>query len=73
MVPEGRTAYILRTGSGRMAGRDVYGVIRCVPLIVALGVQTQLPRWPVMMPRANAGAGEGCYLSPLKFVCIKVG
>ena len=72
-VPEGLPSYILRTGSGRTDGRDVYGVIRYVPLIVVFGVGTQLPRRPVMTRRPNAGAGGGCYLSPSKFVCVKVG
>jgi len=72
-VPEGVPSYILRTGPGRTDGRDIYGVIRCVPLIVVFGVGTQLPRRPVMTRRPNAGAGGGCYLFPSKFVCAKVG
>jgi len=39
----GHPSYILRTGSGRMDGRDIYGVIRSLPLIVVFGVGTQLP------------------------------
>jgi len=72
-VPEGLPSYILRTGSGRTGGRDVYGVIGCIPLIVVFGVGTQLPRQPVMTRRPNAGAGGGCSLFPSKFVCAKVG
>jgi len=72
-VPEGLPSYILRTGSGRTDGRDVYGVIRCVPLMVVFGVGTQRLRRPVMTHRPNAGAGGGCYLFPSKFVCTKVG
>jgi len=72
-VPEGLPLYILRRRSGRTDGRDVYGVIRCVPLIVVLGVGIQLPRRPVMTRRPNAGPGGGCYLFPSKFVPVKVG
>ena len=72
-VPGGLPSYILRTGSGRTDGRDVLGVITCVPLMVVFGVGTQLPRRPVMTRRPNAGAGGGCYLFPSKFVCAKVG
>jgi len=71
-VPKGLPSYILRTGSGRTDGRDVYGVIRCAPLIVVFGVGTQLPRQPVMTHRPNAGAGGGCYLFPSKFTRVKV-
>jgi len=56
-----------------MDGRDVYGVIRCVLLIVVFSVGTQLPRRPVMTRRPNAGAGGGCNLFPSKLVCVKVG
>ena len=56
-----------------MAGRDVYGVIRCVPLRVTFGGGTQLPMRPVIRPRPNAGAGGGCNLFPSKFVSVKVG
>jgi len=56
-----------------MDGRDVSGVIRCVPLILVFGVGMQQPRRPVMTRRPNAGAGGGCYLFPSKFVCVKVG
>ena len=72
-VPPGPSPYTLRTGSGRADGRDVYGVIRCVQLIVVFGVGTQLARQSVMTQRPNAGAEGGCYLFPLKFVCVKVG
>jgi len=72
-VPEGLPAYILRTGSGRTDGRDLYGVIRCVALMVVFGVGTQLPRRPVMTGCPNAGAAVGCYLFPSKFVSFKVG
>jgi len=72
-VPEGLPTYTLGTGSGRMDSRDVYGVIGCVPLRVGLGVGTQLRRRPGMTRRATAGAGGGCYLSPAKFVRVKVG
>jgi len=51
----------------------VYGVIRCVSLIVVVGVGTQLPRRPVMTRRPNPVAGGGCYLFPSKLVCVKVG
>jgi len=44
-------SYILRKGSGRTDGREVYCVIRCVPIIMVLGVGTQLPRQPVMTCR----------------------
>jgi len=72
-VSKGLPSYILRTGSSRMDGRDVYGVIRCVPSIVVFGVGTLLPRRPVMSRRPNAGAGGGCCLFPLKLVCVRVG
>ena len=72
-VSEGLPSCILPTGSGRMDGRDVYGVIRCFPLIVVFGVGTQLPRGLVMTRSSNAGAGGGCYLFPSKFVGVKVG
>jgi len=73
MVPGGLPSYILRTGSGRTDGRDVYGVIRRVPSIVVFGVGTQLPRQPVMTRRPNAGAGGGCHLFSSQFVGVKVG
>jgi len=72
-VPGDLAPYMLRTGSGRMDGRDLYGLIRCVPLVAVLGIGTQLPRRPVMTLCPNAGAGGGCYLFPSKFVCVKVG
>ena len=72
-VPGGLPSYILRTGPGRTDGRDVYGVIECVPLIVVFDVGTQLPTRSVMTLRPNARAGEGCYLFPSKLVCGKVG
>jgi len=72
-VPGHLPLYIPRTGSGRMEGHDVYGVLRCLQLIVVFGVGTQLPRQPVMTRRPNAGAGGWCYLFPSKLVCIKVG
>ena len=67
-VPEGLPSYILRTGSGRTDGRDVYGVIRCVPFIVVFGVGTQRPRRPVITRRPNTRAGGECYLFPSKLV-----
>jgi len=73
MVPECLPSYINRTGSGWTDGRDIYGVIRCGPLIVDWGVGTQLPRRPVMRRRPNPGAGWGCYLFPSKFMGVKVG
>jgi len=72
-VPEGLPSYTLRTGPRRTDGRDVSGVIGCVPLTVVFGVWTQQPRRPVMTCRPNAGAGGGCYLFPSKLVCVKVG
>jgi len=72
-VPGGRTSYIVRTGSGRTDGRDIYGVIRCVPLIVVFGIGTLLPRRPVMTRRPNAGAAGVCYLFPSKLLGVKVG
>jgi len=72
-VPGGDASYILRTGSDRTHGGDIYRVIRCVPSIVSIGVGTPLPRRPVMTRRPNAGAGGGCYLFPSAFVCVKVG
>jgi len=62
MVPEGLPSYTPRTGSVRMDGRDVSGVIRCVPFTVFIGVGTQLPRRPAMTRHPKAGAGGGCYL-----------
>ena len=61
-VPEGLPLYILRTGSGRTDGRDVYGVVRWVPMIVVFGEGTQLPSRPMVTRRPNAGAGGGCCL-----------
>jgi len=72
-VPGRLPTYILRTGSGRLDGRDVSSVIGCVPLIAVVGVGTQLPTLPVMTPRPNAWAGRGCYLFCSKFVRVKVG
>jgi len=72
-VPEGLPSYTLPTGSGPTDGRDVYGVIGCVPFIVVFGVGTQLHRRAVMRRRPNAGAGGRCYLFPSRFVCVKVG
>jgi len=39
-VSKGLPSYILRTGSGRTDGRDVYVILRCVLLIVVFGVGT---------------------------------
>jgi len=72
-VPGGHPSYILPAGPGRTDGRDVYGVIRYVPLIVACGVGTLLPLRPAITRHANAGPGGWCYLFPTKFVCVKVG
>jgi len=72
-VPEGLPSYTLRTGSGRTEGRDVYGVMRRVPLMVVFGIGTQLPRRPVMTGPPNPGGGGGCYLCPSKFAYAKVG
>jgi len=72
-VPEGLRPYTLRTGPCQMDGRDIYGLIRCVPLTVGFGVGTPQPRWPVMMSRSNAGAEGGSYLFPSKLVRVKVG
>ena len=54
-------------------GCDIYGAIRCVPIIVFIGVETQLPRLPVMRCRSTAGAGGVCYLFSSKFMRIRVG
>jgi len=67
-VLEGLPPYMLRTGPRRRNGRDVYGVIRCVPFIVVFGVGTQLPRRPMMTGRPNAGAGGACYVFHSMFV-----
>jgi len=72
-VSDGPPSYIPRTGSGPTDGRDVYGVLRCVPLTVVFGVGTQLPRRLVSTRRPNAGAGGGCYSFPSNFVHVKVG
>ena len=55
-VLNGHPSYSLRTESGGMDSRDVYGVIGSVPSSVVFGVGRQLPRWPLMMRRPNAGA-----------------
>ena len=58
-VSEGLPSYTLRRGSSRTVGRDVYGVIRWVPMIVVFGEGTQLPSRPVVTRRPNAGAEIG--------------
>ena len=73
MMPGGNPSYILQIVSGRTEGRDVYGVIGCVPRIVVFSVGTQLARGLVMTGRSNAGAGGGWYLYCSKFVRVKVG
>jgi len=73
MVPGGLSSYTLRTGSARTDGHDIYGVIRCVPIMMVFDVGTQLHRWPVIMCRPNPRAGGGCYLYSSKFVHVKVG
>ena len=70
-VSEGLPSYILRTGSGRTDGRDVYGVMRWVPRIVVFGEGTQLPSRSVVTRRPNAGAGGGCCFDSSKFVCAR--
>jgi len=55
-----------------MDGRDVYGVIRCIPVRLGFGIGTQLPRRPVMTRRSNAAAGGVCYLFSSKFVRDKI-
>ena len=70
-VPEGRPSYILRTGSGRTDGCDVYGVISWIPIIVVFGEGTQLPTCPVVTRRPNAEAGGGCCFDSSKFVCAR--
>ena len=42
MLAQGSISYILQTASGRMDGRDVYGVMRWIPMIVFFAVGTQL-------------------------------
>ena len=69
-VPRGVPSCSLNTGCSQPDGRDVYGVIGCVPMIVVFGVGTQLPRRPVMRCCPKAGAGGGCYLYSSKFVGI---
>ena len=59
-LAKGPLSYILRTASGRTDGRDVYGVMRQVPMIVSFGVGTQLRRRQVLSRRPNAGARGGC-------------
>jgi len=56
-----------------MDGRDTYGIITCVQLIVVFRVGMQPPRQLVITHCSNAGAGWGCYLSSSKFVRVKVG
>jgi len=72
-VPEGFPSYNLRTEPGRIEGRDLYGVIRCVPWIVVFGVGTQLGRLPVVTGHPNTRGGGGCYLFPSMFVRVQVG
>jgi len=73
MVPGGLPSDMLRTGYGWTDGRDVYGIIRCVPMIVSFGVGTQQLMQQVMMRPSRAGAGSRCYLVSSKFVRVKVG
>jgi len=73
IVPEGLPPYMLPTESGRTDGRDVYGVIGCVPLIMGFGVGTQLHRCPVMTRRPKARAGGACYPFPSMVVHVTVG
>ena len=73
MVPGGISVYTLLSGSGRTDGRSVYGVIRCVPILVVFGVGTQLGRWPVMTHCPKARAGGGSYLFSSRFVHVRVG
>jgi len=73
IVPGGLPSYILRTGSGRTVGGDVYSIIKCFLLIVVFGVGKQLLRQPVITRRSNAGAAGRYYLYSSKFVRLKVG
>jgi len=72
MVRQGLPSYILQTRSGRMDGRDLYGVIG-FPKLLVFGVGMQLPRCLVMTRRRNAAARSGCCLYSSKFVYFKVG
>jgi len=72
-VPEGLPSCILRTGSGRTDGRDVYGGIRCVTFTLVFGVGTPLPRRPVMTRHPNTGAGSAGLFFSSQFVRGNVG
>jgi len=73
IVPGGLPSSTLPTGSGQMDGREVYSIIRRVPMIVFFGVGTQLSSQPVMSRRPNRGAGGQCNLYSLMFVRVNVG
>ena len=62
-LAKGPLTYILRTAFGRTDGRDVYSVMISVPMIVFLGVGTQLRRHQVLSRRPNAGARGGVSFS----------
>ena len=72
-VLEGLPSYILRTGSARTDGRDVYGIIRWVPIIVVFDEGTQLPLSPVVTLCPNVGAGGRCWPDSSKLVCARYG
>ena len=72
-VPRGPPPYALRAGSGQTHGRDVYGVIRCVELLVVFSVGTQPRRLQVMMCCSNPWACGRCYLFPSKVIPLRVG
>jgi len=61
-VSRGLPSYILWMGARQTDSHHVYGVVRGILLIVVFGVGTQLLMRPVMMPRSNPWAGDGCYL-----------
>ena len=69
-VPEGLPSYTLRTGSGRQASRDVYGVIGCVQSITVFGVGMQQPRRLVVTRCPDGVAGGGGVVFFLRSLCV---
>ena len=72
-VLEGLPPDILQTGSGRTDGRDAYGVIRSVPMILVFGDETPLAIRPVATRRPNVGGRGRCWPNTLKLVCTRWG
>jgi len=57
-VPEGLPSYALQTGSTGTDGRDVYGVIKCVSMMMVFGVGTHISKKRFFSGRTEPSSGR---------------